>query len=150
MTEKIRLGVLKRELPVVAPGEVIYLTKHEWQCGWYWAFGWLGNRNCHCHFHFEALPYPKDERGEVLYKASKIFAETNITDREWWIIRDLLVQAYALKKAAEVYRYGGHQTTCEGVTNLIQSPDMVRTLNEDLKKVLDRLWDYVCQAVKEK
>lgn len=144
---KIRLGRLKLELPhdqVFAAGEVIWLEKHKWDCGWYWGFGYLGNRNCH--FHFDSLLYPKVD-GVVLYEASKLFDETPITDKEWWVIRDLFVQAYALRRAAEVYRHGGHQTTLLGTTDLIKDVDMEKRLNADLEKVLDAVWNVACAAV---
>lgn len=144
---KIRLGRLKADLPydqVFAAGEVIWLEKHKWECDWYWGFGYLGNRNCH--FHFESLLYPK-VGGSVLYSASQLFSDTKITDKEWWVVRDLFVQAYALKKAAEVYQYGGHQTSQAGVTDIIKSSEQAARINADLKIVLDKLWDVVCDAV---
>ena len=27
----------------------IYLDGFSWDCGWYWGFGYLGNKNCHYH-----------------------------------------------------------------------------------------------------
>ena len=30
-------------------GERVYLSKHSWDCGWYWGFGYVGNRDCHFH-----------------------------------------------------------------------------------------------------
>ena len=154
MPQKIRLGRLKTDagtrasLPTSADGEVVYLEKHHWDCGWYWAFGHIGNRNCL--FHFASLLYIKDDKGVVKYEASALFSDTPITDKEWWVIRDLFVQAYALKKAAEVYRYGGHQTTLQGVTDLIRSEDLAARLNKDLETVLDTLWDFICKAVHKK
>ena len=83
------------------------------------------------------------------YGASALFSETPITDKEWWVIRDLFVQAYALKKAAEVYRYGGNQTTLQGVTDLIRSADLEARLNKDLFEVLEALWEFICKAVEK-
>ena len=142
---KIRLGKLKANAGTFADGETIYLDKHSWDCGWYWGFGYVGNRNCH--FHFDSLLYIKDGKGSVKYCASDLFDDTNITDKEWWVIRDLFTQAYALRKAAEVYRYGGHQTTVVGTTDIIKDADMATRLNADLAKVLDLVWDYACKAV---
>ena len=85
--------------------------------------------------------------GAVKYCASDLFESTNITDEEWWVIRDLFVQAYALRKAAEVYRYGGHQTTVHGVTDIIKNEERAAQINADLAKVLDTVWDAVCKAV---
>lgn len=148
MTNKILLGKLKNDAGACADGENVWLSKHEWQCDWYWAFGYLGNKNCH--FHFDSLLYIKDNKGSVKYTASDLFESTNITDNQWWVIRDLFVQAYALKKAAEVYRYGGHQSTLAGVTDLIKDADMAKRLNADLEKILNTLWDYACKAIEKK
>ena len=147
MTQKIRLGRLKTDAGTHADGEEVYLEKHRWDCGWYWAFGYLGSRTCH--FHFDSLLCIKDGKGGVKYTASALFSDTPITDTEWWVIRDLFVQAYALKKAAEVYRYGGRQTTLLGVTNLIRSKNLAARLNKDLETVLDTLWNFICKAVQK-
>lgn len=145
---KIRLGRLKKGSGTFAEDELVWLTKHSWDCGWYWGFGYVGNSECH--FHFESLLYPKGKDNRTRYLASEIFSETNIDDKAWWVIRDLFVQAYALKKAAEVYRHGGHQTSQPGVTDIIKNLERANQINADLKLVLDLVWDVVCNAVKEK
>ena len=148
MTNKILLGKIKQDAGTSADGENVWLTKQEWACGWYWSFGYLGNKNCH--FHFDSLLYIKDSKGSVKFCASDLFESTNISDKEWWVMRDLFVQAYALQKAAEVYRYGGHQSSLAGVTDLIKDEDMTKRLNADLEKILNALWDYTCTAIKPK
>ena len=136
MSDKILLG------RCVQYDEPIYLTKHKWDCDWYWAFGYLGNKNTH--FHFEA--YINDHR----YEVTSHLKGSNINQNEWWVIRDLFVQAYALKKAAEVYRYGGHQSTRPGITDLIEDKTMVTRLNADLERILNVLWDFICKAAQPK
>jgi hypothetical protein len=144
--DKVLLGRLKRDAGSdIADGENIWLSKHSWDCGWYWGFGYLGNKNCH--FHFESLLYIKKANGACKYVASDLFDDTKITDKEWWIMRDLFVQAYALQAAAEVYRHGGHQGFQAGLTNMIVDETMAARVNADLEKVLDALWTYVVQAV---
>ena len=27
----------------------LYLSKHSWDCGWYWGFGYIGNSRLHMH-----------------------------------------------------------------------------------------------------
>jgi len=122
--------------------EPIYLTKHQWDCDWYWSFGYLGNKNCH--FHFKSYL----EGGK--YDITDHLKGSNITQKDWWLLRDLFVQAYALQEAAEVYRYGGHQSTCKGVTDVISDPEMCKRLNADLEKVLNVLWDFVVEVAKPK
>ena len=114
--------------------EVIYLTKHTWDCDWYWEMGYVGNKNCH--FHIDSLI-----TGE--YEVNKIFSETWITQTTWWVIRDLFKQAYSLKEAAATYRYGGHQSTRPGITDILKCQSKADILNADLKILLDSAWLYI-------
>ena len=113
----------------------LYLSKHSWDCGWYWGFGYIGNSRCH--MHIDSLI-----NGE--YDVKKVFdGGTKITQDQWWIIRDLFTQAYALKGAAEVYRHGSHQTTEPGITDCIKNLEMAARINKDLQIVLDKVWDFL-------
>ena len=135
MGEKILLGKLKANAGTYADGENLWLEKHSWDCGWYWGFGYVGNKNSH--FHFDSL------MEGTKYQASDIFAQTNINDNDWWVIRSLFKQAYALRSAAEVYKNGGNQTFLAGTTDVIKNEEMATRLNRDLEVVLDKLWDVV-------
>ena len=141
--EKILLGTIRNDFEGITSGQKIYLEKHNFDCGWYWGFGYIGNHRLHTHFDNVFLNSTKN--------ASEIFEETEITNDEWWIIRDLFVQAYALKECSAVYRHGGFQTSKKGITDIIQSDNLERVLNCDLEKVLNKLWDFISNAVvKEK
>lgn len=125
MKERILLGYMENK-------EAIYLTKHSWDCGWYWGMGYIGNRNCR--FHIESLI-----KGES--DVTKVFpCGTDVNQTAWWLVRDLFIQAYALKEAAEVYRFGGHQSSLKGVTDKILDEQMCTRLNKDLETVLDTVW----------
>ena len=118
----------------------LYLSKHSWDCGWYWGFGYIGNSRLH--MHIDSLI-----NGE--YDVNKIFdGSTGITQDQWWIIRDLFMQAYALKAAAEVYQYGGHQTMRPGITDCIKNLEMAARINKDLETVLNKVWDFLLNEVK--
>jgi hypothetical protein len=116
-----------------ADNERIYLSKHKWDCGWYWGMGYVGNNDSH--FHFES--YLKGTK----YNVTDHFVETKIIQNEWWILRDLFIQAYALKRCAEVYSHGGHQTSKEGITDIIRNEVLAKTLNADLEKILNKIWE---------
>lgn len=137
MSERIQLGRLNSNAGTYADGELLFLEKHKWDCGWYWGFGYIGNKNCH--FHFESLL-------ENTKYASELFKQTNISDSDWWVIRDLFKQAYALKGAAETYRHGGHQTTRPGVTDILKNKEKADELNKDLQAVLDTVWEFTKKA----
>lgn len=138
---KIFLGKVKKDFNKDSRlgnigGEMVWLTKHSWDCGWYWGFGYIGNRNMHTHFDSCFLECQANT-------ASEIFEDAKFTNNEWWVIRDLMVQAYALKSAAEIYKHGGHQTTKKEVTDIILDDAMCTRLNKDLKTVLDKVWEYM-------
>lgn len=136
--EKVLLGKVRNDYEgngVYVTGESVYLTKHSWDCGWYWGLGYIGNRNLHCHFDGQFLTQETD--------ITKIFESTKLTQKQWWLLRDLFVQAYALKKCAEVYRHGGHQTSQAGVTDIIRDAEMCVRLNADLQTILDKIWELV-------
>jgi hypothetical protein len=117
----------------------MYLTKHKWECNWSWGFGYIGNKFYHTHL--ERLISGNDTPHEV----DKIFSNTKITQEQWWVIRDLFTQAYALSKAAQVYKQGGHQTAHHtDITYVIVNKDMETAINNDLEKVLNKVWDYIC------
>ena len=83
------------------------------------------------------------------YNIGNIFDKgTPITQDQWWIIRDLFRQAYALKCAAYVYQHGGHQTTELGITDCIKNLEMAVRINKDLEIVLNKVWDFLLNEVK--
>lgn len=133
--DKIYLGIYE--------DEKIYLSKHSWNCNWYWGFGYVGNSRWH--FHFETfLSLPDKKRGYgIECDPSNIFSETWISQKAWWILRDIFIQAYALRRAAEVYQYGGHQTSSPGITDIIKDLEKVAMLNSDLEKILDTIWNFL-------
>ena len=139
MSEKTYLGRISKDYDCYMSGENCYLTKHSFDCNWYWGFGYIGNNNCHMHFDGTLLTQETD--------VNKIFSDTKISQNEWWVIRDLFIQAYALKSCAEVYRHGGHQTSKKNVTDVIQSKELETRINIDLEKVLNTLWDYIDKSL---
>ena len=128
MADRILLGT-------TIDNEVIYLSKHEWDCGWYWGFGYLGNKNLHYHFD----TYLKGDE----WKVNNIFKVTRITQDQWWILCDLFKQAYALKDCAAIYQYGGHISSKTGMTDVLNSDDKAKVLNDDLKIILDKIWEFL-------
>ncbi len=119
-------------------GEKIYLTKHSWDCDWYWGFGYIGNKDLHTHFNIVFLETTR-------YTPKEIFDTCIFDSKTWWVLRDLFVQAYALKKAAEIYQHGGHQTTLTGTTDMIKDLNKAEILNKDLEKILNKIWEIVLE-----
>lgn len=134
---KILLGYTKKAQN--GRREPIYLEGFSWECEWYWGGGYIGNKNMHAHFDGAFLETP-DIRGHVLgnfitpwtklpdyIKKENCVVVSNgcsvwedITTflddapehiaSNWWRIKDLYKQFYALRAAAEVFHLGGHCT----------------------------------------
>ena len=133
-TEKVFLGTVKttdNDHNLYA-GDRIYLSKHSFDCGWYWGFGYIGNSNLHCHFNKSFLSNSK--------YCDELFRIPRYTNNQWWVIRDLYIQAYALKDCAEIYTHGGRQISGDD-TKIIQSNDKAKIINDDLEKVLTKVWN---------
>lgn len=141
MTERILLGFNQHN-------EAVYMEKHSWDCDWYWGFGQLTTKTSYTSFKYVAMRH--DLHGDRWPDISHTLKQTNITQDEWWIFLDLFKQAYALQAAAEVYRYGGHISGRVDITYLLRNKDKEASLNADLKKVLDLIWENMCKAVKPK
>ena len=146
-TDKIYLGTIDNEK--------IYLSKHSWDCDWYWGLWYLGNKNLHFYIvrlieyryiKDSFLRFNKEVTNQNFCNIDTFFTEAWLTQKDWWILRNLFIQAYALKNAAEVYRHGGHQFSLPGVTDIIKSETMEKAINKDLEKVLDTIWNYLLTA----
>jgi len=135
MINHILLGVSKHD-------DTLYLYKHSWDCNWYWGFGYIGNTRLH--MHISALINHPDKYEPDWTDVGTHFADTWLTQDQWWILRDLFIAAYALKSAAEAYRHGGHQTASAAQYRVI-NPNMEKHINDDLKVVLDNIWNLLTQ-----
>lgn len=125
--------------------EKIFLTLPEWQCGWYWAFGWMGNRDCHYHLdgyqrkdHFFTL---KDGSHKLITeKRNLCMHDALLTDYDLapqikenlWAFCDLVLSAYTLKKAAEVLGRGGsHMTSNPPAKDFVLDEEMTDKINNE-------------------
>lgn len=125
-------------------GEKMFLSKHSWDCGWYWGFGYIGNRNLHIHFDTTFM------KGRYLM-ANQI-TNCPYSDTTWYKVLDLFKQAYALRDAAAVYRIGGHISSDHSVKVLrscdtARAREMADTLNADLEIVLDTVWNILINEI---
>lgn len=132
--DKILLGTTTSNLKDFDEGEKIFITKHSWDCSWYFGFGYIGNKNIHTHFREVFLK-------DVFKSVNECFSKTKITESEWWLLKDLFKQAYTLKECAEVYQYGGHMTSDCKKSYVINDRHTANLLNKDLETVLNRIWE---------
>ena len=113
-------------------GRVIYLSKHSFDCGWYWGFGYIGNNHLHTHFSYIL------ERPQLV---TDVFSDTSITEATWWNIQDLFKQAYILKEYAGLCRHNnGYIASSAACKILSLTSEDEKLTNERLELVLDTVW----------
>ena len=117
--KKIKIGVVD--------GQDIYLSPPSWDCGWYWGWGYLGNRNCH--YHLDTL----DKRIDFKTAIDNHFGSSYIVSiEERWKVSELFKSFYALKEIAKVYNRGGVHLNDNPCKELIKNKKEVKRINQVL------------------
>lgn len=133
-TDKIFLG------KALGGDRDIWLHAPEWDCGWYWSFGYLGNKN----FHYHLSGYQKG-RNINIHDALKGDYDLNpkIEDN-LWVFCELSLTIYALKNAAEVLGRGGSHLTPNPMRDIIKNETEVLRLNSIvIPACLDKLYELI-------
>ena len=109
--------------------EYVWLEKESWDCGWYWGFGYLHtftnnrqperSRDLSAHFHFDSTFLNGPDCSKDMFK--NYFTETVLTDDEMWILCDLMMTYYTLKKTAELFKHGYSYQTQKAKIEKVQS-----------------------------
>ena len=125
----------------------IYLSAPSWDCGWYWGFGYLGNKNCH--YHLDGLN--RYENIHLFDAIKKHFGESLnpiLQENEYknlWTFVELVLTAYTLKETAEVLGRGGSHTTTNPLESLIKNTAEVKRINT---VVLPAIFDAINDLLK--
>lgn len=132
--KKIKLGVVNNEN--------IFLNPPSWDCGWYWGFGYLGNKNCH--YHLDGLS--KD--CNLFDGIKKHFGDSFIIkdDKDIWTFAELMQTFYSLKESAEVFGRGGSHYANNPCKDIIINKEVATTINnivipaifEQIYKILNK------------
>jgi hypothetical protein len=163
---KVLLGYTKKE--AYSTREPVYLNGFNWDCGWYWGGGYIGNSRFHAHFNGAFLetpdirghslgnfttPWNKNDNSIVIHNGASVWEdlgffldEPTYTPKEWWRIKDLYKQFYALKEAANVFHSGGHCTSDQRNPAEINK-DMEDKINLHIQDVII---PEICKALKIK
>jgi predicted CopG family antitoxin len=107
-------------------GDSIYLRAPAWDCGWYWGFGYLGNKDCH--YHLDGL-----DKNKNLFDAIKAHFGDSLTitdEKDLWSFCELIATFYSLKETAEVLGRGGSHYTNNPVSNIIKNEAEAKRIND--------------------
>lgn len=121
-------------------GEMYYLEKEHFDCGWYWGFGYVEtftnktnpecSRDIESHQHLNGLIFDGPENCYDQFK--KLFVETPLSDKELWSFLELAKTIYLLKDYQEL-TYSGNVNISGNVCH-----DLLKS-EEDYKKTDDKL-----------
>ena len=117
-------------------GETIFLSPPSWDCGWYWGFGYIGNKNRH--YHIDGLSKGKNIHDGMI----EHFGDSlRIRPSDVWTFAELMQTFYTLKESAEVLGRGGsHITSNPCASVIINKAEADRINNEVLPAVFDEIY----------
>lgn len=97
-------------------GELLYLRKPSWDCGWYWSLGYVvGLEDDGTFTHY------RDVETQICKNEDEFFGDTFVLrrhSREWWRFTEIMRSLYHLKEQAEFWCHGNSyvsQNNCEEV-----------------------------------
>lgn len=146
-TEKFMLGL--------RDGQKIFLSSPSWDCGWYWGFGYLGNKDCHyfveCLERVENYVWYKDE-SDGKHKCAMDVSFVNLydgfkghfdegtfvvsNDHDVWLLAELFSTFYKVKETCSMLRYGGAHYTNNPLKSFIVDKEYFDWLNYGLLPML--------------
>lgn len=139
-------------------GKKLWLIEAEWQCHWYWGFGYVqsfsrGDIETHNHIDSSFMGVQKvwdiDKRAFVeteyihnIYDAPKL-VETTFSKEEGWQLSELFTQFYKFKEVARVLHNG-----CAGLTTLldylkIEYPNREEHLKDINENILPQIFEKI-------
>lgn len=136
-TNKVFFGTRKED------NARIYLSAPSWDCGWYWGFGYLGNKNEHYHLSgYKSKQHciaDRDGKFHVLTESrNKNIYDCLLEDYDLnpniksklWEFCELIQTAYSLKETAELLGRGGSHYTSNPCKDTIVNTEEVNRINE--------------------
>ena len=141
----------------------IWLSRPSWDCGWYWGFGYLGNREVHYHLksYQDRNRVLKDDKGDlcvVTERRNKHMYDCLLEDydlnpkikKNLWEFCELVETIYTLKEAAEVLGRGGSHYANNPCKEIIINKEEVERINKVvIPAMLDALYDLMTASTEE-
>ena len=119
-------------------GENVRLSAPSWDCGWYWGFGYIGNRDSH--YHFNGL-----WESNLYDNIKNHFNDFPLKNKDLWTFCELMNTFYTLKETAEVLWRGGSNMSTNPLKDLIINKEEVKRINEE---ILPRVFDEIYKLFK--
>ena len=137
-------------------GVYYWLQESKFDCGWYWAIGYVetytNNQNPHIsrdinsHQHFDGLFFNKNKCSYDVF--NEFFEESTLDKKELWTFLELMKSLYTLRKYSDMLHIGGSHFTSNPCKEIIKNDDEYDRINKIvipalLEKVYSMLSDEV-------
>lgn len=130
-------------------GTLVWLKSPEWDCGWYWGFGYMESytnnknpsaaRDISSHSHWSGFVGNIGGKWYHHINESPALSETVLTESESWELSDLMQSFYTLKETAEIYGRGNSHLTSAVKVDLTNE-SLVKQINEvDMPRIFARV-----------
>jgi hypothetical protein len=135
--KKIETGFTRAIFLGKLHGEDVFLAPPSWDCGWYWGFGYIRNRNLHTHYNCLCLKkLEKYNYKKQVYELTDFIHileqnpnfQTTLSRSKQWQLSDYMKSFYALKEASEVLGRGSSHYTGQ-VNTSIKNTSMSRKID---------------------
>ena len=129
-------------------GENMWIEEPQWDCGWYWGFGYVDtytnnknpskSKNISSHSHFDGLVWKRSDEGVFIYHINEVL-KTPFADEESWELSDLMKRFYCLREAAAIFHCGNaNYASRTGVDST--DKELAKRINEiELPKIFKRV-----------
>jgi len=115
-----------------------YLEEATFDCGWYWGIGYIEtytNNNyperstdISSHQHFDSLIFDKNNSAFDNFK--KVFVNNPFTDKEVWLILELMQSLYDLRVYSDMLYSGGAHYTANPLADTIKNVQEYERINK--------------------
>ena len=126
-------------------GDKVYLQKASYDCDWYFGFGYIAvfeenrsEQSTHTHWDSYFTGSSHVEPNHI----KEEFEETPFTDKELWVLCDLMKTFYSLKETSGIYNRGNSHLTGE-THGMIENEEMKQKVDRDTYKVIHEVQDLV-------
>jgi len=118
----------------------VYLSAPSWDCGWYWGFGYLWNKDCHYHLDWLTKIQTYNSEKQVFeYEflnlkdwIVKHFTDLQIKEGSIWTFTELMNTAYKLKEVVWILAKWSSNYTDNPLWELIRNNDESVRINEEV------------------
>jgi len=129
-------------------GTLYWLESPSWDCDWYWGFGYIETytnnkhpeiaKDISSHQHWDGfITGFKDEKNNYVHhlndKGSNL-VETTVSEKESWMLAELMKEFYQLRTTAELFGRGSAHISDPGdeIRELLIDKELVTKINEVL------------------